>query len=111
MEKGIKPCFAYYTFSNTEEIPKYRIAFLFDEAITDWDERDAMQQYIGNAFENNFDKKTMDKSRIFFGSMSGNLAFADFSAINSASNILSKEEVQSTVKELKKEYERYDSIK
>lgn len=63
---GIKPVFAYTSFSHTEEHHKFRLVFVNDDVITDVDKRNKLQITLINTF-NNSDKVTFDCTRIFYG--------------------------------------------
>lgn len=63
----IKPSFIYATFSSTNELPKYRIVFVLDIAITSKEQRDYIQKYLINLFDNYADKSCIDCSRVFYG--------------------------------------------
>ena len=85
------PCFAYYTHSHSENIPKFRLAFLTDKPIVDESEREKLFDVLFECFGTEADTSCKNKARIFYGSTAGTLIFADFKAINSVSDILSRE--------------------
>lgn len=87
---GLKPCFAYFTFSHTAELPKFRMAFLLNRSITDLTQRDHIQTVIMDAFTGLIDSSCSNASRIFFGSQSGCLIFSDFEALNDADELLQR---------------------
>lgn len=66
-QNKVEPLFVYHTFSNTPELPKFRVCVLSDEAITDRDEAAQIQKGLTNLFPGS-DGKTVDLARIFFGS-------------------------------------------
>ncbi|MDY2627785.1 MAG: hypothetical protein SOW08_05635 [Lachnospiraceae bacterium] len=90
-EGGLKPCFGYYTFSHTETVPKFRLAFLMDRPVTDINSRDQIQLAIMQTFGDLVDSSCKNASRIFFGSQAGSLIYSDFDALNSAYELLERE--------------------
>ena len=90
-DSGLKPCFGYYTFSHTETVPKFRLAFLMDRPVTDMESRDKIQLAIMQGFDGLIDASCKNASRIFFGSQSGSLIYSDFDAVNSVDELLERE--------------------
>jgi len=66
LEHCITPAFWYPTFSNTDIHPKYRIAFVTGEPITDKDKRDKLQEILQFLIPQ-VDMGCKDAARIFFG--------------------------------------------
>lgn len=68
---GIDPYFMYYSFSNGENWPKFRIVLILDEVITDPDEaKDLATRFNGifnAAAEHCADTSSEDNARYFFG--------------------------------------------
>lgn len=89
-KNGLKPCFAYYTHSHTEEIPKFRLAFLTDRPIVDDSDRKSIFDMVFGCFGSLADTSCRNKARIFYGSNAGTLIYADFKAVNSLNDILSR---------------------
>lgn len=89
---GIVPCFAYRTYSDTPETPKFRIAVAFSEPITDKNQRDLIQKAIGGALGTTksgipyVDRKCTDSNRIFYGTNKPELLYHDFDAVNSVNS-------------------------
>lgn len=88
-KNGLKPCFAYYTHSHTEEIPKFRLAFLTDKPIIDDSDRKSIFDVVFGCFGSLVDTSCRNKARIFYGSNAETLIYADFKAVNSLNDILS----------------------
>lgn len=65
-EKNIKPLFYYYTFTHTKSKPKYRLAFLIDEVITDKRLRDSIMITLISLFPQ-CDISCKNADRIFLG--------------------------------------------
>ena len=76
---GIDPYFMYYSFSNGENWPKFRIVLILDEVITDPDEAiDLANRFNGifNAAEEHCaDTSSEDKARLFFGGRSNSVFY------------------------------------
>lgn len=90
-ESGLNPCFGYYTFSHSEAVPKFRLAFLMDKPVTDIKDRDKIQLSIMRIFDGLIDSSCKNASRIFFGSQAGSLVYSDFDALNSVDELLERE--------------------
>lgn len=84
--RNYKPFLIYSTFSHTKQIPKYRIAFVLDKKINSKDERDYIQQFFINLFENFADNSCKDCSRIFYGGKE--ILYKNFENIISSDTIL-----------------------
>lgn len=65
-EYGLDCAFAYETFSNTAEIPKFRVIFQLNQSIIERDNRNFIQLHLMTLFLE-ADKACKDASRIFFG--------------------------------------------
>ena len=100
-DSGLKPCFGYYTFSHTETVPKFRLAFLMDRPVTDINDRDRVQMVIMQVFDGLIDASCKNASRIFFGSQSGSLIYSDFDAVNSADELMEREIFKSVTQRMK----------
>lgn len=71
----------YYSFSHTLEIPKYRILFISDEVITDFEKAENLRKalislfqiapYMLNDAQGQVDGACKDASRVFFGTNKG----------------------------------------
>ena len=59
------PALAYRTFSGGQFPNRHRMVFVLEEAITDPDKRDAMQEALTRCFGG--DPCTKDRSRLFYG--------------------------------------------
>ncbi|MCI7100048.1 MAG: hypothetical protein MR966_14325, partial [Lachnospiraceae bacterium] len=100
-DSGLKPCFGYYTFSHTETVPKFRLAFLMDRPVTDINDRDRVQMVIMQVFDGLIDASCKNASRIFFGSQSGSLIYSDFDAVNSADELMEREILKPVTRRMK----------
>lgn len=71
-QHGIDPYFMYYSFSNSDTWPKYRIVLILDEALTDAAEAadlaDRLTGIFNNARPQSADKTNSDLARIYLGS-------------------------------------------
>lgn len=69
--------FIYYSFSNTEDHPKYRLVVILSEPITDADEARDLTERFTNVFNlwcpNCADTKICDNARLIFGSREGSI--------------------------------------
>ena len=76
---GIDPYFMYYSFSNGENWPKFRIVLILDEVITDPDEAiDLANRFNGifnAAAEHCADTSSEDNARYFFGGRSDSIFY------------------------------------
>lgn len=76
---GIDPYFMYYSFSNGENWPKFRIVLILDEVITDPDEAiDLANRFNGifnAAAEHCADTSSEDKARFFYGGRSDSIFY------------------------------------
>lgn len=70
-QHGIDPYFMYYSFSNSDGWPKFRIVLILDTPITDRETaKDLIDRFVGifnHAAENCADKKISDNARLFYG--------------------------------------------
>lgn len=65
-ELNILPCFAYTSFSHTEDHHKFRLVFCTNETITNYDTAKKLQLTLMHIF-NNCDEKCKNLSRLYFG--------------------------------------------
>lgn len=76
---GIDPYFMYYSFSNGENWPKFRIVLILDEVITDPDEAiDLANRFNGifnAAAEHCADTSSEDNARFFYGGRSDSIFY------------------------------------
>jgi len=96
-QNGLKPCFAYNTYNNcvhygfegdfVYDVPKFRVAFVFDEPITDKAVRDKLSIYLMGLF-NDPDQSTKNADRLFFGTNEGACCYEDYDAVNELSEVL-----------------------
>lgn len=63
---NIKPIFYYFTYRNTDELPKYRLAFLMNKTITDTNIRLKIITALTDLFPQ-YDPKCRNADRLFFG--------------------------------------------
>ncbi|MCL1859099.1 MAG: hypothetical protein FWF92_07675 [Oscillospiraceae bacterium] len=78
IDEAIKICeknnipltFYYYSFSHIPEHPKYRLCFILDEVITEYQKRTAILQSLMSLFDQ-ADKSCRDGSRYFYGTNKG----------------------------------------
>ena len=65
---GLEPTFSYYTYSSTDDVPRFRFVYCFKEPITDGD---TMKAIIGNMFSKfdtyAVDGQCSDYCRMFLG--------------------------------------------
>lgn len=64
---GLIPNFIYRTFSDSSELPKFRVMFLLDTAITEINLRNRIADYITDVFGTAADNKCKNPARLFFG--------------------------------------------
>ncbi|MDO4809937.1 MAG: hypothetical protein Q4A04_08265 [Eubacteriales bacterium] len=89
--KNLKVSFAYYTFSSRPEAPRFRMAFVFNRPITDFDEREAVADYFKKQFEGVADPHCDLKSnRISYGSTKG-VGYANYEATNDVDSCKTKD--------------------
>lgn len=103
-ENGLYPCFAYYTHSNTEETPKFRVAFLMNRPVKDINERENVFNVFFDCFGCYIDKSCKNPSRIFYGTNTKTLIYADFKAVNSIKTVLSKKKTPYNAKKSVNKY-------
>ena len=102
-KNDLSPSFIYYTFSNglykgsdddgEYEVPKFRVAFVFDEPITDKDTRDNVQGYLMSLIDDP-DQSTKNADRLFYGTNTGECCYQDFEAVNELSEVLFRAKIQ-----------------
>ena len=63
---GLQITFAYSTFSSTEALPKYRVAFVSEKPVADKKERDGIIKHLLEVFPE-ADQRCSDAARPFFG--------------------------------------------
>lgn len=63
---NIPLAFYYYSFSHTEEKPKYRLVFILDEIVTNKETRDKINKNLVSLFPQ-ADKSCINADRIFYG--------------------------------------------
>lgn len=66
-EYGLDCSFAYSTFSNTLEKPKFRVVWQLNQVILNAEYRETIQQALMYLFKEESDRVCKDASRIFFG--------------------------------------------
>lgn len=86
---GIKPVFAYTSFSHSEEEHRFRIVFVADEVIRDVDKRNKLQTTLINTFDKS-DKVTFDCTRIFYGGKGKEPIAPNYDARINADEIINK---------------------
>lgn len=86
---GIKPVFAYTSFSHTDNHHKFRLVFVADEVITDVDKRNKLQITLINTFDKS-DKVTFDCTRIFYGGKGKSPIQPNYNARINADDIIAK---------------------
>ena len=82
----VKPSFIYATFSYSDEVPKYRVVFILDKVITSKEQRDYIQKYFIDLFDNYADKSCIDSSRVFYGGKK--LLYSNYENIVNSDDIL-----------------------
>lgn len=88
VDNGLKVSFMYYTHSSTDQCPRYRIAFLMAEKITDLDLRNRVMNALFHVFEEYADKKCKHPSRMFYGGHSGKVLYPNYEEVNEADDVL-----------------------
>lgn len=94
-ENHLNPLFYYYTFSHTDEIPKYRLVFLMNEIIKDSTLRQLIIQTLVSLF-NQADSSCTNADRIFLGT-NKNVIICDLDSritLDSILNIASKSSIK-----------------
>lgn len=115
---GIDPYFMYYSFSNGENWPKFRIVLILDEVITDPDEaNDLVSRFNGifnAAAEHCADTTSKDNARYFFGGRSNSVFYVSNQTTSKTTlQALPAPQEETPVKatrtpvELPKEWQRY----
>jgi hypothetical protein len=66
-EYGLDCSFAYSTFSNTLEKPKFRVVWQLNQVILNVEYRETIQKALMYLFKEESDQSCKDASRIFFG--------------------------------------------
>lgn len=73
--KGIEPTFIYPTFSNTPELPKFRVVFVLDEPLTDATKARELNERLTKMFndyrDSCADTSIKDGARLVFGTKNG----------------------------------------
>ena len=76
---GIDPYFMYYSFSNTEQHPKFRIVLILDEPLTDPAAAEDLTARFTGIFSADIEKcadtGTRDNARLFFGGRSNSVFY------------------------------------
>ena len=87
---GIDPYFMYYSFSNTEQHPKFRIVLILDEPLTDPAAAEDLTARFTGIFSADIEKcadtGTRDNARLFFGGRSNSVFYV--SGQTTSSNLL-----------------------
>lgn len=65
-ENDIYPTFSYYTYSHSEDIPRFRLAFVMDKTITDTNQRFKIINTLVSLFPNR-DDNCKNADRLFLG--------------------------------------------
>lgn len=77
---GINPCFMYFSFSNSEEWPKYRIVLVLEQPLTDSAEADKLTARFTGIFNaarpGCADTGIKDNARLFYGGRAGCVFYA-----------------------------------
>ncbi|NLJ96240.1 MAG: hypothetical protein GX321_03730 [Clostridiales bacterium] len=108
---GIKPVFAYTSFSHTDDHHKFRLVFVADEVITDVDKRNKLQITLINTFDKS-DKVTFDCTRIFYGGKGKSPIQPNYDARINADDIIAKyykDEYELPVKKVKAKSDKVKS--
>lgn len=71
---NLEPTFAYYTYTSTENCPRFRLAYVFKEPITDKEMYSAIILKLIDKFTKySSDASCKDFSRLFYGTMNKNV--------------------------------------
>jgi len=77
---GINPCFMYFSFSNSEEWPKYRVVLVLEQPLTDSAEADKLTARFTEIFNaarpGCADTGIKDNARLFYGGRAGCVFYA-----------------------------------
>lgn len=102
---GVTPYFMYYTFSNTENWPRFRIVFILDEALTDpaakCDYIDRLNYILEYMAPGSTDGSVKDNARSFFGSKEGSCfnITKEITAVADLAKLPKKEQPEEHLKE------------
>lgn len=117
---NLNPSFYYYTFSHTEEKPKYRICFIFDEVIDDLNKRKIIMETLVELFPQS-DKSAKNPDRIFFGTnkqyqeinFNNRINFDDIikNYENIKNNYAPKYDNNTELEDLKKQFDFFEFLK
>lgn len=107
--------FYYYTFSHTEEVPKYRLVFIMNEVITDKVLRDTIMRRLIDLFEQ-ADASCTNADRVFLGTnkeavicdLKARITVDDVMKIPPKTVIAKKKKVSRADKELEKLINDFD---
>ena len=88
-ENSLKPSFMYYTFSDTPEKRKFRVALVCDDVITDHGERDRIQEAL-NRLSPQSDRSCKNTDRMYLGTSKGLVeGYTDFEAVCRKEDLIS----------------------
>lgn len=102
-EYGLNCCFAYNTFSDSPEMPKFRVVFQLQEVLEDRTLRRTVQLSFEALFPE-IDKSCKDENRIFFGGKS--LLYTDYNAYLDLGRLFEAAQFYSTKESSDKNYKR-----
>lgn len=78
-KNGLTPCIMYYSFSNKDTHPKFRIILLLPEPVTDPAEAVDLNERFNNLFAtyrpDSTDRSTEDNARFFYGTTAANVFY------------------------------------
>ena len=95
--------FYYYSFSHTEEKPKYRLVFILNKAVTNKEIRDKINKNLVSLFPQ-ADKSCVNADRIFYGT-NKKAKICNITETLSTEHILSLSPIEEEKQTQKKEYD------
>jgi hypothetical protein len=102
-EYGLSCCFAYNTFSDSSEMPKFRVVFQLRDILEDRALRKTIQLSLEALFPE-IDKSCKDENRIFFGGKS--LLYTDYDAFLDLDRLIEAAQFYSTKESSERNYKR-----
>lgn len=89
--EGIQVAFQVYTHSSTPEHPRFKTFIVLDKRTEDYGTYAAIMLYCNGLFEGFYaDPDAQTVSRIAYGTTAGSLCYADYNAVNSLDDLVSR---------------------
>jgi len=102
-EYGLSCCFAYNTFSDSVETPKFRVVFQLRDVLEERERRKTIQLSLEALFPE-IDKSCKDENRFFYGGKS--LLYTDYDAYLDLGRLIEAAQFHSTKESNEKNYKR-----